>query len=442
MRKLATTLLAVLVVLSTGHGSPLKEQLALATTDEDTHAQIELIRRILEKESDDTLSERLIRLWLSVADYDMAESSLKAWKNAPEGFQASVKAEILYNRDEKRDEAIALLAGYHAKDPSSIEITRQLARYYGALGEHQKIVALLSSAPGVSADAALLLQRASARRALADYEGALKDFYQAEKADGEAVAGERPAYDRIKVALPKIQFATAALEKDPGDYSAHVGRAWWLLSIGASNDFISKDAAAAHSLAPQSAAALLLYARASYSPRQALQEFSVDLSKPTPPLESMGRLIKLDQLITKNPRDVAALAARSFELNGIPAQHQLALKDAEAALAVEPASAGARLEKIFALIKLDRAPEAASEVLVMEGTKPPPAKLARSYGYLAEADLRAYRLESALDYASKALKAEPTAEGYKMRAAILQRLGQVSEAQADLAKAQKLARRP
>jgi hypothetical protein len=47
----------------------LRDQLALAEKDDDTNAQIELIRRILDTEpGDDELRGRLTELWISVED--------------------------------------------------------------------------------------------------------------------------------------------------------------------------------------------------------------------------------------------------------------------------------------------------------------------------------------------------------------------------------------
>ena len=64
----SSLLLSVMLLLChTAIGLSLRDQFALAKKDEDTHAQIELIRRILDEEPDDVeLRERLAGLWLSV----------------------------------------------------------------------------------------------------------------------------------------------------------------------------------------------------------------------------------------------------------------------------------------------------------------------------------------------------------------------------------------
>ena len=440
MRHFATTFLAAMMIFSAAHGSTLREQLALAETDEDTHARIELMRRILAKEPDDALSKQLVNLWLSVSDYNRAEAALKDWKNAPAGFQASVTAEVLYHRDEKPDAAIALLAGYHAKDEADLEITRQLARYYGATREPQKLVALLAGAPGVSGDTPLLLARAKAKRSLADFAGALSDFALAQKADPKEAESFQPSYERLQAALPKIQIATDRLTKNPQDYEALVARAYWYLAIEAL-DLGRVDAAAAYKLAPQSVAATIFYARSAFAPAKALEEFSVDLGKSDPLPENLAKLVKSDSLLAVNPRNAAALMARSFEL-GEASQYRLALKDADAALEISPANADAHLGKIFSLVNLGRADEAAAAVLVMEKTKPSAAARARAYGYLANAEFSASRFPAALAYATKALKAQPSAVLYKARAAILQRLDRAEEANEDLAKAKKMGKTP
>src|SRR5690349_13355617 len=103
MRRLATLLVLASAFSFQGvFAASLREQLALAEKAEDTYSEIELIRRVLDKEPGDAdLQEQLIRLWLKVEDYDMAEAALKSWKSAPEGLRAEIGAEILYNRDDK-----------------------------------------------------------------------------------------------------------------------------------------------------------------------------------------------------------------------------------------------------------------------------------------------------------------------------------------------------
>ena len=124
-------------------GLSLRDQLALAGKNEDTHAQIELIRRILDQEpGDGDLREQLADLWMSVEDYDMAEATLREWSDAPEAVRANVLAAVLFERDQKKDEAVAMLEEYLARNPDDLEIMRQLVGYLGDMGREERVVDL------------------------------------------------------------------------------------------------------------------------------------------------------------------------------------------------------------------------------------------------------------------------------------------------------------
>ena len=105
-------------------------------------------------------------------------------------------------------------------------------------------------------------------------------------------------------------------------------------------------------------------------------------------------------------------------------------------LAIDPGSAKARAAKISALVKLGRVDDAAAELRVLNAAKPPREVLAGSLSDLVEAAAGASQLDAALEYANRAIKANPEAHYYKQRAAILQRLERFADAQSDLFRAQ------
>ncbi len=292
-------LVPALAFCHTAAGASLRDQLALAEKDEDTYAQIELIRRILDKEpGDDALRERLANLWLSVEDFDMAASTVHDWKAAPEALSVRVLATVLFVRDGKKAEAVNMLEAFVAGHPENIEMTRQLAGYLDGIGEQRRIVDLLSRTPGVEKDAGLLVSRALARRKLRDFAGALQDFEAANRADpeDETVANNRPAFDRLRTALAGINAANAVLAEKPGDAAALVSRAYWYLSTGFANGPAFEDAEAARRIDPKSIAALILLAEASsrtgrLSADDAREKFAVDVSKPVPTLIVLDRLV-------------------------------------------------------------------------------------------------------------------------------------------------------
>jgi tetratricopeptide (TPR) repeat protein len=445
-RVLSLLLVLTLAFCHTAAGLSLRDQLALAEKDGDTYAQIELIRRILDKESrDDALRERLANLWLSVEDFGMAASTVQDWKAAPEALRVRVVATVLFVRDGKKAEAVNMLEAFVTRHPEDIEMTRQLAGYLDGIGEPRKVVDLLSRTPGVENDAGLLVSRALARRKVRDFAGALQDFEVANRADpeSETVANNRPAFDRLRTALAGINAANAVLMEKPADAAALVSRAYWYLSTGFANGPAFEDAEAARRIDPKSIAALILFVEASnrtgrLSAEEALEKLAVDVSKPVPILIVLDRLWRHDAQISRDPRDVSALVGRSRELSEEAQQFQLALRDAEAALAVDPKSAPGQVAKIFALAKLGKIEEAAGELRALEPMKPTRELLAQALRSLVDAAMSASQLDLALEFSDRAIKARPEAQSYKQRAAILQRLERFAEAQDDLARAQQL----
>ncbi len=442
-----TLVLALFTLL--GHaaaGLSMREQLALAEKDQDTHAQIELIRRILEKEPRDTaLRERLAELWLSVGDLDMAENTVGDWKQAAAALQAKILAAVLFHRDGKKTEAVALLERYLAEHPEDLETTRRFVGYLDKMGQQKKAVDLLSKAPGVETDADLLVARALARRSLQDFAGALKDFEAASRTDpeGEGVVNNRPSFDRLRTAVAGIHAASNILAEQPEDSAGLISRAYWYLSTGAANDLAFNDAEAALRLDPTSVAALILFAEASsqtgrLSHEDAHEKFHVNVSKPIPNLTILDNLWRQDRQISKDPKDISALLRRSVELRENAQQLLLALRDAESALSFDPNNAIARAAKISALAKLGRMEAAIAELRTMESAKPSPEVLAESLSGLADAAMGASQLELALAFCDRALEAKPQPRFYRQRAAILQRLERYADSQEDLARAQQL----
>jgi tetratricopeptide (TPR) repeat protein len=445
--RVPSLLLAVLVTLcQTAAGLSLRDQLALAEKDEDTYAQIELIRRILDEEpADGALREQLVDLWLSVEDFDMAESTVRDWKQAPEPLRVSVLAAGLFVRDRKKAEAVSMLEGYVASHPEDPEMTRQLVGYLDALGEQKKVIDLLNKAPGIEKDAVLLVSRALAKRKLQDFSGALKDFEAADTVDpeDEAVVNNRPSFDRLSSALAGIDAASAVLAEKPGDPAALIARAYWYLSTGFANTLAFEDAEATQRIDPKSIAALILFAEASkrtdrLSTKDARERLGVDVSKQVPALIALDRLWRLDGLVSRDPKDISALLGRSRELSENAQQFQLALRDAEAALAVDAKSAMARAAKISALAKLDRLEDATAELRALAAANPPGEVLAQALSGLVDAAISASQLELALEFSDRAIKAKPQAQYHKQRAAILQRLERFADAQEDLSRAQQL----
>ena len=402
------------VFCRTAFGDALRDQLGFAEKDGDVYAQIELIRRILDKDRDESeLREKLAGLWLSVEDYDMAESTMREWKDAPEEIRASVLAAVLFVRDQKRAEAVAMLESYLAGHPENLEITRQLADYLHAMGEEQRVVDLLSRTPALQTDAELMVSRALARGKLLDFAGALEDLAAAEQLDpeDESVVKARPAFDRLQAALPGIEAASALLADKPDDTAARISRAYWYLATDFASGSAFEDAEAARRLDPSAVGARILFAEAAnklgrLSAKEALDQIDVDVAKPIPALDVLDRIHRYDVELSKDSKNVRAHLARS-EACERAQQFQLALRDAESALAIEPANVRARAQMISALVKLGRFEDATGELRALEAAKPSGEVMARALSNLAEAAAGASQHDIALEFANRAVRANP-----------------------------------
>lgn len=436
-------LLLLAAALTRADGANLRDQLKLAEQADDRPAQIELVRRILTQDpGDNALRSQLLRLWLDDGDYDMAERALDDWKDAPENVSASARATILMAHGHS-DDAIRVLEEYHAKAPADLAIIRQLSN--GLAGNPARQLTLLEAAPGVAEAPDLLVSRALARLYLQDYAGALADFAIADGVDPQspAVKSNRADFDRVRVASEGVRLTSEQLAQNPRDFSARTRRAYWYLSMGYRATPLEKattDAEAALGLVPGSSAARIMLATAlvrsgRLSQEAALKKYGVDLSKSFLIPGTLDQLIVEDLKLQKNPQDGKALVDRAGILSHLPAQFQLALDDTNAALDLDPNNAAAAEARIYILVKTGKQDEAVSALRKLAATRPPPGALSAASLTIAGSYLQSNRYREALDYASEAIAAKPTAEAYKFRASVWARMDRAEDARADIAKA-------
>ncbi len=108
-------LILLAATLTRVDGANLRDQLKLAESADDRPAQIEIVRRLLEQEPENSkLRGQLLQLWLTEGDYDMADRTLDDWRDAPENIAASAQATILLARNHEAD-AIRVLETYHGR---------------------------------------------------------------------------------------------------------------------------------------------------------------------------------------------------------------------------------------------------------------------------------------------------------------------------------------
>jgi tetratricopeptide (TPR) repeat protein len=433
--------LAATPLVATPDVVKLREQLKLATTDDDTLSRIELLRRILDAEPGDAASHQLlIELWLKIADYDMAEAALKAWPAAPAGFAALARSEILLKRDKDVAGAIRVLREYLAIAPKDTNAWNALADALlttdDAKGQLEALDALIALQP----DSKRLIQRAQAKFRLGDYTGAIADAKaaQALSPDSDFVKGNIPQFERLAEALQMLPPLDAAIQKDPKDFAKLLERSWWR-RYGGMNTQSLADADAALAVVPDSLMARIARERVRYlldevKAEDVLRDELIDVRK-AHSLDAAQTIAASDLALAKNAKDIEALRKRAFALNDAE-QYLLAQRDAETALTIDPKAVPVALEALYATEMLGQDPAALyRRIEQMQPTKP---QLATAASYLADFYLRQSNLPLALEFADRSLALREDIRVLRVKAAALQRLNRNDEAKAAMRRADTL----
>lgn len=430
-------LLVVLLALPARAGSSvsrLHEQLQLAENAEDRHAQIEILRRLIESGDGAPGSrERLIRLWIEAGDFTEALAAADAWPQTPAALRAIVEASALAFRDQNSGAALEVLQTARKRDPTNEELLLLELRCLQTNGDFSKIIESLSAFPETPHRADLLLARAEAGKQAGAFMNALADFRAAESLDTESTAASQPAFDRIEAAANEIQELEKQLSRDPDDFAPRIARARIRHDLGASRTLVSEDLEVARKIAPDAASVKLIDACLNRNAARLL----VDPARPLPPAASFQRIASADASLAKNPTDGPALLERASELQAAPAQFRLALQDADSVLRIDPSSSAAQLCRIRSLAALGHVQSAASAVAALEKMNPTAAQRAEAFQVLGEAELESNQLAAALASADRGIEARPAPALHRLRAAVLTRLGRTAEAKAAEAAARK-----
>ncbi len=438
MRTISALLLFCVTAFPLCARADLAAQIQMAREAQDDTAEIELLRRWLDKKPDDAAArQQLVSLWLALPDYNMAEAALADWKNPDPGFAARAAAQIAWKRDEDIEKALGILRARAQADPSDRETRLLLASYLARDGYRPEQLAVLDKLIAENPDAGLLLDRAEARRLLDDPAGAVKDAKKAASMDPDSarIKNALPDYERLEKSLAEIAKIDKALQRDPASAGLRLERALWLLYAALPAKALA-DAEAGLKQTPGSLAATILKVRAMAALGQtdnakALAEFHIDLSKPTETPDVLRGIFQADKEIAKNPKNAAAFVTRSFHLNN-DGQFRLALLDCQAARDLDPSNVTALNNAAFASCRLGNLPDATAYAQSLEALKPSPAALAQVLGFLADLAFQQSNFTLALEFADRSLAAKSDPGMWKLKAATLTRLGRTTEADAAL----------
>ena len=422
--------------------SDLVEKIDLAREANDTHAQIELLRRWLDAHPNDPDAVReLVGLWLAVPDYGLALQALNLAAPPEPGLAARTNAEVAWRRDDKIQEAVKILQGRAAEAPKDRATRLLLADYLAKAGQRKEQIAVLDSLIDEESDADLLLDRAEAKLAADDPGGALADFRKASVGgpDEQRVKNAQPGFERLEKAMEE----TGALGKLENGPTVSFQKAYWWLYGGLPGRSLA-EALAGLKAWPDSVYGQILEARGlvatgSIDSAKARLERRVDTSAALEDGKARSGIVEADGNLSKKPGDLQALLQRASWLNDA-AQYLLAMDDVESILKADPSSIPALHLAVAVSRRLANFPAATAYAQKLAGLKAPPDTLADVYAGLAEMAFEQSNLPLALDFADRSIAAKPFPSIWKLKAACHTRLGQPNEAADALKKAEKGAR--
>jgi len=419
-----------------GADSDLQGQLDLARKEGDTPARIELLRRWLDIHPDDpgAVSE-LVSQWLRLPDFDMAERALT--QATDPGLVARTHAEVALRRAEKIQDALAILRQRAEVAPKDRASRLLLAEYLGRADERPEQIAVLDGLIAEQSQVGLLMDRADAKLATEDADGALADFRRAAAAgpDTKRVRREHPKFERLEVAVAEI----AKLEKLPPSPQVDFTKSYFFLWGGLPNRGLA-EMKTGRRVWPDSVYAQILEARAlvalgQLTAQKALEDRLVDVNAWEEEKARNG-ILRAEAALAKNPDDKKSCLARATWLHEA-GQEALARKDAESVLESEPASIPALHLAAAIALRQDDLSAATAYARKLQSLKAPREVLADVYAGLAEKAFAQSKIPLALDFAAQSLDAKPTARAWKVKSASHTRLGQTEEAAAALQQAEK-----
>ena len=429
-------------VATAGAASELEQKLDLAREAEDTHAEIELLRRWLDIHPDDAGAvEELVGLWLSVPDFDMALQTLKQTASPDPGLVARTNADVAWYRDENTQDALKILRARAAEAPKDRDTRLSLADYLDKAGERQEEIAVLDVLIGEESGVDLLLDRAEAKLAANDPKGALADFRKA-AADGpdeSRVQSSRPAFEKLESALA----AVAVLDKAAASPQAHFNKSYFWFYGGVPGKGLAEAVEGLRGW-PDSAYGKILETRGlvankALTSERARDERHIDVSVALDDEKARQGILQADAALAKKPGDPQALVNRASWLH-YSAQYALAMDDIQAVLKVDPSNISALHYATAISLRQGNFSAATAYAEKLNALHASRDILSDVYAGLAQMAFEQSKFPLALDFAARSIDAKPFARVWKLKAACHTRLGQPNEAAGALKQAEKGAR--
>jgi len=350
------------------------KQLAAAQEATDKPAIIELSRRIVEADPQDSKAwETLARTQLEVAEYDRCAATLNAWENAVRPYPAvldDLRGDVAEARKDHKA-AERYWRSYIKARPEAVDGFEKLADLCASENRWRDAVELRTQALALDETAVGRIRLANLYLELHEWDKALVDSDKANALDpSDATVKEwLPQFELLRKFLPRIKVLDPQIGKSQGATVLWLDRAR-LFTLANRFDLALTDCRQAMKLGPgmmrpriQTGEALLDLGRGEEAARL---NVSYDLARDENKHVNEGALRTLgncDAQVLQNSGKADPLIARSKALRRLN-QYVLALADARAALALDPNSAGAHFEAAHALDALGHTREAMSHISI------------------------------------------------------------------------------
>ncbi len=394
---------------------------------------VPLARRVLQfAPNDNGAWARLAQAQFGMRDLQGLRQTLAAWRGAVRKTSAKFdeyRGDLAYAENRPEEALAAWTRAVRPKDRRP-RVFIKIARLEQANGRWAEAAAAWTRGMKGRESAKALLSRALCYRHLHSWEAALADVRHAAllAPDDPLVRQELALHDRLGKFLAEVDDLDRDLAAYPNDSLLLADRALLFLRAGDAALALA-DATRAAQLAPGAVRPKLLRALAlpllGRAPDPAAAPGALQLEELSP--DFLQTIRRLDAEIAVEPKNPDLLTNRAWQTNEI-GQPKLALVDAEAALALDPKSAGAAAEASYALAKLKRAPEAYAKIKLATELDP---NFSTAWQYRGELEMQQNDCMAAVDSLSRALAINQTAAALARREECYRKLGLLAEAEAD-----------
>jgi len=423
----------------------LRKQLATAQDETDKPAIIELSLRIVEADPQDSKAwETLARTELEAGEYDRCAATLNSWEKGALARPAVID-DLRGDLAEARKDygsAERYWRLHVAATPKAVDSLEKLADLCASEERWREAVEFRSQALALNDTAASRIRRANLYLELREWD---KAFVDADKADAvdpsDATVKEwLPRFELLRKLLPRIKTLDAQIGKSQGAAVLWLDRAH-LFTLANRPSLALRDCRRAMKLEPgmmrarvQTGEALQDLGRGEEAARL---QVSYDLARDENRHVNEGSLRALgacDAQVLQSSDQADPLVARAKALRRLN-QNVLAFADAQAALALDPQSAGAHFQAAHALDALGHTKEAVSHIGAATELDPNDPVL-WYYRGLLEAERADF--DAAIRSQSRSLGIRESAVALLEREKYERRTGRIAEADADATRRKQL----